>query len=375
MNTSQSALGRKKRSRFSDSLKEIERRIRQAARPLRDHISNIRYSRGDDRFLVLRHPAALPSYYEKFLEWTHSNHPELRRRFELRLITESIGDWSRYSLVIPWLPETFLYRNSVARSQAAQLVAGARENGLPVINPPEKLLAISKHDASQQLIAAGVNAAKTVRITDPAEFHLKTCGLNLPILIREDLAHGGWSPVFKVHSQDELNQVPIDQMEMPIAVEFIDTRSKADGLFRKYRYMAMGDIGISHTLQISEHWEVRSGVRKLTPSTVAEELDYCDHFDPNHKIFQAARRALGLDFLAFDYSYDHHGKMVVWEINVLPGLGLPDKSDRAHLIRPIERAMAATLKLYLERSGQTVPPELESQIEIPPDRRINPVAA
>ena len=323
MNNSQSALGREKPIGIGASLKEIERRIRHATRPLRDYISNARYSRGDNRFLVLRHPAALPSYYGKFLEWTHCNHPELRRRFELRLITESIGDWSRYSLVIPWLPETFLYRNSVARSQAAQLVAQARENGLPVINPPEKLLAISKHDASQQLIAAGVNAAKTVRITDPAQFQLKNCGLNLPILIREDLAHGGWSPVFKVNSQDELNQVPIDQMEMPIAVEFIDTRSKTDGLFRKYRYMAMGDIGISHTLQISEHWEVRSGVRKLTPSTIAEELDYCDHRDPNHKIYQAARRALGLDFLGFDYSYDHHGQVVVWEINVLPGLGLP----------------------------------------------------
>jgi glutathione synthase/RimK-type ligase-like ATP-grasp enzyme len=373
--TSQDAFGRKKPNRVRASLKRIECEVRRVTRPLRDHIVNACYAHGDDRFLVLRHPAVLPSYYRKFLRWTGKNHPELRRRFELRLITQSIKDWSQYSLVIPWLPDTFMYRNQVARWQAADLVAQARNRGLPVINPPERLLATSKHDSAQRLIAAGVNAAKTIRITEPAGFRMENCGLNLPILIREDLAHGGWSPVFKINNQDELNRVPINQMELPIAVEFVDTRSKHDGLVRKYRYMAMGDIGISHTLQISDHWEVRSGVRKLTPATIAEELDYCDRPDSNHEIFQSARRALGLDFLAFDYSYDQRGRLIVWEINVLPGLGLPDGSNRAHLIRPLERAMAATLKLYLERAGQVVPQALESRIEIPVDHKRNSAAA
>ena len=220
-----------------------------------------------------------------------------------------------------------------------------------------------------------MNAAKSVRITDPSRFRVENCGLKLPILIREDLAHGGWSPVFKIKNQDELNRVPINQMELPIAVEFIDTRSKHDGLVRKYRYMAMGDIGVSHTLQISEHWEVRSGVRKLTPNTIAEELDYCNRHDPNHEIFQSARRVLGLDFLAFDYGYDHRGRLIVWEINVLPGLGLPGRPNRKHLIPPLERAMTATLKLYLERAGQVVPPALESRANIPIDNKRNSAAA
>lgn len=375
MTASQDAYGRKKTNSILASLKSMECEVRRVTRPFRDQFTNLRYTRGEDRFLVLRHPSALPSYYRKFLAWTGKNHPDIRRRFELRLITESIKDWSQYSLVIPWLPDTFMYRNTVAQRQAANLVAQARDRKIPVINPPEQLLATSKHDSAQRLIAAGVNTARTMRITEPAKFRVDNCGLNLPILIREDLAHGGWSPVFKIHDQDELDRVPIAQMERPIAVEFVDTRSMQDGLVRKYRYMAMGELGISHTLQISEHWEVRSGVRKLTPETIAEELDYCERPDPNHAIFQSARRSLGLDFVAFDYSYDQLGNVIVWEINVLPGLGLPHQSNRAHLIRPLQRAMAATLKLYLQRAGQESTQALESQLRTSLEPKQNSAAA
>ena len=53
--------------------------------------------------------------------------------------------------------------------------------------------------------------------------------------------------------------------------------------------------------------------------------------DPNHEVFQRVRRGLGLDFLAIDYSYDRQGKPVIWEINVLPGLGLPRGPEREYL--------------------------------------------
>jgi hypothetical protein len=258
-----------------------------------------------------------------------------------------------------------MYRDGLARQQAADLVAQARTFDIPIINPPEQLTGTSKHDCAQRLRAAGINAPESIRIVEPISFRETTAGMQMPFLIREDLAHGGWSPVYKIETHKDLQNVPLEQMESPIAVRFIDTRSSDDGLVRKYRYMAMGDIGIAHTLQISDHWEVRSGARKMTAGTIAEERNYCSRPDPNHALFQAARRILKLDFLAFDYSYSPQGEVIVWEINVLPGLGLPTEPNRDHLIAPLERAMSATHKLLLQRAKMDIPEKLEERIRLP----------
>jgi hypothetical protein len=44
--------------------------------------------------------------------------------------------------------------------------------------------------------------------------------------------------------------------------------------------------------------------------TRAEEIRYLDRPDPNHVALDRARRALGLDLAACDYSYDRDGRMV-----------------------------------------------------------------
>ena len=48
-------------------------------------------------------------------------------------------------------------------------------------------------------------------------------------------------------------------------------------------------------------------------------------------------------------AWTRKARLVIWEVNVLPGLGIPSEPNREHLTQPIERAMAATLKLYLDR--------------------------
>jgi hypothetical protein len=104
----------------------------------------------------------------------------------------------------------------------------------------------------------------------------------------------------------------------------------------------------------------------LNEQTIREETRYADTPEPHHKVLQRVRRGLGLDFLAFDYSLDQQGQLVVWEINVLPGLGIPTGPNREHLIPPIERAMAATLRLYLERAQLDLPTRLDEFLTINP---------
>lgn len=346
--------------------KPLESVFRNLTMSTRDYHHNRRHVRADQKIAVVRHRQGLASYYKLFLSWTAENLPEVRSRMELRLLPCDIRDWSQYALVVPWIPDTLLYRSAQVRQQALALTASADAHGVPVINRPERLLSTSKHDCARQIASLGVRTPRVDRIVDIEGFQRDLNGLKPPLLVREDLAHGGWSPVFLVRQPDEARDIPLEKFANPIAAEFIDVRDPRDGLVRKYRYMAMGDTGIAHTLQISLDWEVRAGVRLLNEQTKREEIAYADVPDPYHEVLQRVRCGLGLDFLAFDYSLDQQSQLVVWEINVLPGLGIPSEPNREHLIPPIERAMAATLKLYLVRAGLDVPQRVEELLTVKP---------
>ncbi len=211
----------------------------------------------------------------------------------------------------------------------------------------------------------GVRTPAVARITDIQAFRSNLMRFSPPLLVREELGHNTGNPISLVKSIEDARRIPLEQYENPIAVEFVDVCS-ADGLVRKFRYMAMGDLGVAHSLQISRNWEVRGGTRDVTGEAAREEeVRYTSHGDRNHDHFQKVRRGLDLDFVAFDYSYDHQGRVVVWEINVLPGLDLPDEPEIAHVLPTYERAMAATAKMYLQYAGLAIPPLLEQKVSLP----------
>ncbi len=334
-------------------------------RPL-DQVRNWRFVRSDRRIALVRDRHGYAKYYNSFLRWIADRFPEVRSRLEFMSLPCRIHDWSRYALVVPWISETLLCGSTRVRQQTLALQSLADAHDVPMINRPDRLLSISKHDTAQRISQLGVRTPRIEHITDRSGFSRHFNGMQLPLLVREDLAHGGRSPVFLVRHPRDASQIPLQQFARPIAVEFVDVRSPRDGLIRKYRYMAVGDTGIAHTLQISDRWEVRADVRVINDATRAEEIVYADAADPHHELFQRVRRGLGLDSVAFDYSLDHEGQVIIWEINVLPGLAIPTKPHREHLIPPIERAMAATVRLLLQRARMDVPPQVEELIEIQP---------
>lgn len=337
--------------------------VYRVTRPARDAVANWRFTRAEPRVALIRDREGLASYYRPFLDWLADHVPELRSRMELHLLPCRQRDWSRYALVVSWLPETLLYRSPRVRRQAAELVAEADARGVPVINRPERLLGISKHDLAGRLGGLGVRTPRIWRILDRQAFRRDLGGLEPPLLVREELGHGGCRPAYLMHTPADARRIPLDDFELPLACEFIDVRSRADGLVRKYRYVATGATGVTRNLQISEQWEVRERARVVNDAVQEEELDFLDAPDPNHEVLQRVRRALGLDFLAFDYSYDQEGRVVVWEVNVLPGFGpAPVASTSAFPYARIaeQRMMAAMAKLYLERAGLAVPPQVHA---------------
>ncbi len=203
--------------------------------------------------------------------------------------------------------------------------------------------------------AAGLHVPKMELITDAGEFHETLLGIPLPLFVREDWGHGAiaWS----VASQADARATPLERFKRPVAVQWVDT-SGADGLFRKYRYFAAGDAGISHHLQCSAHWMTRGHNREVTNLTRTQELAYVEHPDVHHALFQKARLALGLDMVAFDYGLGRDGLPVVWEANPFPFIQF-STGKLTYRNSALHRTMYAILRLYLRSAGLSVDPRIE----------------
>jgi hypothetical protein len=354
------ALVRRGRRRWRRALDGLQRRARAAGRHLRlarsDRARNRRWTLPAGRFLVLRDSRRHADLYEDFLRWLEASHPGVRARLELRLLPCRVRDWSRYALCVPWLQDPVQEQSPWAYAHTLRLERSCRENGVPVINPVDRI-ALSPKSVSLPIIAStGIRTARVEHLDPAGPPRDLLERFPPPFFVREDRRHAG--PTFTVLEPDDFRRVPLGRFRHPIAVEFIDTRSPHDGLHRKYRYLAVGERGIARHLMLSKHWEVRGPHRIATEAAVAEELAHVNAPDPNHERLQRARRALGLDVVAFDYSYDPEGGLVVWEPNPFPDLGYPRNPARAYLIPSAERTFAAVAALYLERAGLPVPEAL-----------------
>jgi hypothetical protein len=352
--------------------KTLETGVRHLSRPVRDAVANWRFASGGKRFLVVRHRVTLPGYYRHLLSWLAKELPEVRSRFELHTLPCRISDWSRYVLMVPWFPDPLMHASKSAYRRAKALEERCRDRGIPVINPVDAILRVSKSECARQLARLGIRVPRIEPIRDLTAFQRNLGGMRPPLLVREDLAHAGRIPAFPIEKTADVGRpiektadvgrIPLESFEHPIAVEFIDVRSAHDGLYRKYRYFAAGDDGFAHTLQISRSWEVRSTNRLLNAATRAEELRFMSGPDPNHGQLQRALRVLGLDVAAVDYSYDREGRLVVWEVNVLPGIDFPPDPRRRYMFPTIERSILTTVKMYLERAGVPLPAKLRQRL-------------
>ena len=185
--------------------------------------------------------------------------------------------------------------------------------------------------------------------------------LESPIIVREDRGHGLTSLL--VENVAQWAAIDWKLFKRPVAVEYIDTRSSHDGLYRKYRYVAAGEVGISRHLMANRQWEVRPRQRVRSDPLRAEEIAYVNAPDPNHDMLQSARRALGLDIVGFDYSYDHDGNIVIWEANAFPDLDYPRQGSVDHIAAAVLRSFAAVARLYCVRAGLPVPSQVTALLQ------------
>jgi hypothetical protein len=295
-------------------------------------------------FLVVRRFQLRTHFYEVVLRWISDNFPAYRPLFRIHHLPCRVPRSRSIVLHIPWLQDPVQRWSEMRYRQANRLAAECDALGIPVVNRVDRLINASKSVGARLMTDVGIRTPRTVPITDVEEFRETYLGVGLPLFVRDDWRHG--SEMIRADTRDEVHRIPLERFSRPVAVELIDLPGRDDRLYRKYRYVAAGDIGVSHHLQMSRDWITRGDNRETSLVAREEELAYIAKPDPNHATLQRARDRLGLDFLAFDYSYDYSGQMVVWETNPYPYIRFSTKS-LTYRNEALHRTVAAMLALYL----------------------------
>lgn len=326
-----------------------------------DASRNRRWATAGERFLVVRHAGKKPHFYDVLLAWLEHQYPEVRARFELRLLTHRPRDWRPYVLHVPWLQDPVQGWSPTAYQQAERVAHACDSAGIPIINRVDRLANAGKAAGARIIASTGIRTAKMALFTNPREFLETRGGLALPLFVREDWRHGGL--VCRADTEAELKRLPLDRFRRPVAVEVIDVQDERDGLYRKYRYIAAGDVGLPLSMHPCRSWFAKGTHTEFNEALRAEEEAYLSRPDPNHARLQQARQALGLEFVAFDYSYTRHGELVVWEANPYPFLHFGSER-RGYRWPAVERTLAAMARLYLVRADLEVPPRLEAHCRL-----------
>jgi hypothetical protein len=313
---------------------------------------NRRWRGEPKRFLVVRHAGKNPKFYDVILQWVEEHVPEIRRLFELRLLPCWISDWSPYVLHVPWLQDPVENWSRRAYARACRLSAACDRYHVPVINRVDRLSNAMKFETSRRLSRAGIRTPVMRVIGDHREFRETGCGVPLPLFVREDAGHNGL--MLRAHTERELRAIPLKRFRRPIAVELVDVRSPEDGLFRKFRYVVAGRVGVPHHMQATQDWITRGDIRFHNETTRSQEEVYVSRPDPHHEVFQRARTSLGLDFVAFDYGFDRRGELIIWDANPYPHFHIP-KRRLSYLKPAMHRTLAAVVHLYVERAGMAIP--------------------
>ena len=299
-----------------------------------------------------------PHFYEVILRWVYDNFPQYYPMFRIRYLPCSVPRHRNVVLHIPWLQDPVQRWSKRRYRQANRLADQCDERGIAIINRVDRLLNASKSVGAQRIAEAGLRTPRTVPIADVDEFRETMLGIDLPLFVRDDWRHGG--QMLRADTREEVHRLPVDRFERPVAVELIEIPDRKDGFYRKYRYVAAGEFGVSHHLQISQEWITRGDNREKTDVSRADELAYIARPDPNHSALQRARLALELDFLAFDYGYDQNGQIVVWEANPYPYIGFSTRK-LAYRNEALHRTVAAMLAMYLQYAGLPIPDALRQR--------------
>ncbi|MGY4235405.1 tetratricopeptide (TPR) repeat protein [Bradyrhizobium sp. USDA 4449] len=197
----------------------------------------------------------------------------------------------------------------------------ARSLGKPVVNDPAKIQNTTR-DATALALAdvAGCRVPRTIRVAAGKEL---AGGLELvfPVLARQAGMHGG--DVFeKLDDAAVLTAFLAAHADHDrYVIDYIDYRS-ADGFFRKYRFLFVGNEILPYHLAVGDHWKLHRDATEMGHHTWMqdEEEQFLrapeQIFGPSHyQALRVIRDCIGLDYFGIDCGLDTNDHLVVFEVN------------------------------------------------------------
>jgi glutathione synthase/RimK-type ligase-like ATP-grasp enzyme len=314
-------------------------------------------------FLVVHHKSRYRGFYDVVLEWISLNLPGQRELFELRTLPWTLPEDHGHALMIPWLQDPVEQWCPRTYDQARKLTGECDRRKVVVVNRPERLSRAGKLSGARLMSEAGLRTPRVARIEDPEKFRKDFLGFSFPFFVREDCGHGG--KMIRADTPEQARAVRLHRFKEPVAIQLIDLPDAQDGFYRKYRYVVAGDFGAPHHLQVSTQWITRGGNRVINETTRVQEIAYIETPCLHHDSFQRARRALGLDFVAFDYSLDSDGAPVVWEANPYPYLHFSRK-ELTYRNEAMHRTLAILVAFYFQRANLPLPSKLAEYLNASP---------
>jgi glutathione synthase/RimK-type ligase-like ATP-grasp enzyme len=241
----------------------------------------------------------------------------------------------------------------------------------PVLNRPAQIIATAREAVCQALHGVpGVTMPPSARVTRSAlaavaagQQALATAvpGQAFPVIVRPVDSHAGHGLARLGHVAD-LARYLIDQPEADfITSPFIDYRS-ADGQYRKYRVVIVGERAMGGHMAISSHWMVHYLNAGMTDSAAkrAEEAIFLQHFERDFAMRHRAALAaiglhIGLDYLVIDCAETPDGRLLVFEVD--PG-AVVHAMDPVEMFPykqvPMQRLFAAYRALLHDRAAPRV---------------------
>lgn len=279
----------------------------------------------------------------------------------LYLTTE--GDWPDS------VPDHDVMFVAVGQSEAnapllQRLIPYVRDWPRPVINRPEGIATLTRHDVSARLqgapgidmpVSADIGRAELLALSD-GNVALNTILSDggFPLIVRPLDSHAG-TLLEKLEGPAAipayLGQTTAERFYISRFVDYGD----ADGLYRKYRIVLIdGKPYIAH-FAVSGHWIVHymnAGMARSAEKRAEEALrmqSFDDDFAVRHAAAMAAIHArIGMPYLVIDCAEGRDGRLLVFEVDNSAVVHDLDPEDIYPYKKPVMKKLFAAFRRMLE---------------------------
>ncbi|MEQ9423355.1 MAG: hypothetical protein RJQ09_02975 [Cyclobacteriaceae bacterium] len=314
------------------------------------------WNRGPDASILVLRDITIPGALQcnaHFFEWVKTNHPEAYKLFKFGAIGYYQPSLNNIQLVLQWIPDNYPLSRPKLFRKSQVIDDRCLKEGVSITNAVSKVANAGKFESSVLIGKAGFRVPRMIKIQPIKSYADIVAEIGGQFIVRDNNSHGPRSHYVLVKNENDFVTIDWSKMAKPIAIEFIDTKSN-DGYYRKYRYFLVGSNGVTRHLIVSNHWFVHAQNRIRSEEILQEEIEVISQLEnPFHEQLNVARLALELDYVAFDYSIDIKGNLIIWEANVFPWIWdtFNNNPYYNYQLPTVYRLYEVMLKYYLKKAG------------------------